>query len=81
MLQNVVIAVAFLPHHGGTYLAKAYTVPPPCANQLETGGHTVRIEFKSVDHKSRTIEMGLTESAPDLKFLADGECLSRTDNL
>ena len=81
MLQYLVVLVALLSHHGGTYLAEAYAVPPSGSGQDEAGGDAFGRQVFAIDDKRRTVEVRGRKRAPYHQFLADDARLLRAHNL
>ena len=81
MLQYLVVLVALLSHHGGTYLAKTYAMSPSGSGQDEAGGDAFGRQVFAIDDKRRTVEVRGRERAPYHQFLADDARLPRAHNL
>ena len=77
--EYFLIIIALLAHHGGTDLAKAYTVAPSCTFKDEAGWLAVVVAF-FLDNECRAVEVGRRERTTNLKFLADGQLRFSADN-
>ena len=73
MVQDLLIVVALLAHHGSTNLAQAYAMAPAGACEHEMLRNAFGVDGEAVDYKGLTIQMAGAEATTNLKLLANGE--------
>jgi hypothetical protein len=69
----LLVRVALFAHHGSTYLAQPYTVPPAATLQDETFWQAVLVNSFALNVEGCALEVRWREGSADLQFLADGE--------
>ena len=74
--QYLIVGIPTLCHHGGTYLAKSYSMSPPCAIKGKTCGHTINF-LTALNGEGGAVKMTFGKGTANFKFLTDGELLLR----
>ena len=80
MVQNLVVRITLLAHHGGTDLTQPYAMSPSGSGEMEMPGNAVH-DITGIYHECRTVQMALAQHAPYLQLLADDTGKFRSNDL